>query len=268
VTVSEYIAENGRRKAELHAPYDPLRGLGSHVPRFPFAWDDNNEIFLPRIMENVPVVNQILEAGSLKAYAHEKNIPWEEAKSNFSLFRTNYDFEFWAATGAIIKDKETAELIPFVFNPPQRRYTWELERQRWNNKPVREIVLKHRQWGCTTYTYTYIAWHQLVLYRNRDAWFIGLDKEAGEDVVQRYTVILKDYPYDSLTFRAFGKSTSARQIPERNAVINRPHAPVLSSLRGWQVALQPIGKCRERSSERRVNDARLPRHDYDSRVNG
>lgn len=233
--LSEYLAENERRTANLFADYDPYRGIGSPIERFPMEWEDGAIIYLPMEMktdeDSKYVIEAILEEGSYRGY-FEKNLDcsWEMAVKAFTEIRIKYDFEYWAAECATIKHKDTAEYVPFIFNRPQRDYVGVLERQRIAGLPVRTIVLKHRQWGCTTLSYTYIAWLQIEKYENRDAWFIGIDKSGGEDVINRYSVIVKNYPFRELNLRNFGSGHTSKILKERNSVLNigtveKPNAP-------------------------------------------
>jgi len=66
------------------------------------------------------------------------------------------DFEYWAATCVKIFHKNTRELVPFVLNGGQRNVLARLESQRRSGKPVRAIILKSRQWGCSTLCYLLI----------------------------------------------------------------------------------------------------------------
>lgn len=230
MTFKELYAENERRRKALFAEYDPVRGIGSLVPRFELPYDKDTSIWLPEWTQGNSVIPDVLESGSLEAWSSDNRIPFDAAKRQLRAWRVRHDFEYWAATCAVIKDKRTAQDIRFVFNMPQRMLAARLEAQRVKNVPVRIVVLKHRQWGCTTFSYTYINWHQVELYTNRDAWFIGLDKDGAEDVIQRYTKILKKYPLrKGLSLRSYGKG-SARVINGRGSVINvgtvnEPNAP-------------------------------------------
>lgn len=71
--------------------------------------------------------------------------------------RCRHDFEYWAVTCAIIKDKSRGVDIPFVLNAPQRRVLALLENDRLAGIPMRLILLKARQWGGSLiYIYSYI----------------------------------------------------------------------------------------------------------------
>ncbi len=80
--------------------------------------------------------------------------------------RLNEDFEFWAFRCARIKEKNSGRRIPFKLNRAQRKVLAELERQRRAGLPLRLIVLKSRQWGCSTLILHYFMW--LMIRRNEN----------------------------------------------------------------------------------------------------
>lgn len=80
--------------------------------------------------------------------------------------RLNEDFEYWAFRCARIKEKNSGRRIPFRLNRAQRKVLAELERQRRAGLPIRLIVLKSRQWGCSTLILHYFMW--LMIRRNEN----------------------------------------------------------------------------------------------------
>lgn len=226
----QYLEENAQRRSNLDVEYDPLRGIGSPLERFELVVGEGYaSLFLPVEMKQHGGVRAALEAGSLAAFAEGHGKTIEEALRGLHIARCKYDFEFWCASIAKIKNKQ-GEIVPFVLNPPQRLYAAHLEEQRLAGKPVRAIVLKHRQWGCTTLSYTYIAWHQIEKYRGRDAWFVGLDKDGAQDVIGRYDTIREHYRIGQLSIRPYARMQNTRIIPERGSTLSagtvkRPNAP-------------------------------------------
>ena len=163
---------------------------------------------------------------SIKAVADGIGRPITEMLEAFDAIRRKHDFEFWCATVGTIKDKE-GRTIPFILNRPQRLLVARMEAQRMRGEPVRELVLKHRQWGCTTVSYSYVAWHQMELYTGRDAWFVGLDKTGAEDVRSRYDMIRQSTGF---TMKNYDRSGNTKLIEERDALVsvgtvNEPNAP-------------------------------------------
>ena len=78
------------------------------------------------------------------------------SREEWMKLRCRHDFEYWAATCVKIKNKTSAEMIPFVLNRPQRRVLAELERMRLARRPIRMIMLKARQWGGRAFIYLLI----------------------------------------------------------------------------------------------------------------
>lgn len=81
--------------------------------------------------------------------------------------RLNEDFEYWAFRCARIKEKNSGRRIPFRLNRAQRKVLAELERQRRAGLPLRIIVLKSRQWGCSTLILHYFVW---LMTRRNENW--------------------------------------------------------------------------------------------------
>ena len=243
----DYISLNEKRRKALDAPYDPYIGIGSPLERI--------EILIGRTIVSklgtvtstwhVPIKmvddNPSLLSHSIEEAGRKNNDSYETAQLLFDELRCEYDFEFWCATKAKIKDKE-GNVIPFILNPPQRMFLVRLEDQRLAGTPVRQIVLKHRQWGCTTMSYTYIAWHQIVLYTGRDAWFVGHNLDGAGDVVKRYDVIRQSC---GIEMKGYANSGATKEIVGRDALVSvgtveKPNAP--SGRAAQYIHLFEIGK--------------------------
>lgn len=222
------LARNARRRARLDTTYNPMAGIGSPIERFELDLG-RSVVHLPVAMEELPIIEEIREAGSLGKWCRHNKQPYEPSLNAINLLRLRYDFEFWCASACTIKSK-TGERIKLVPNRPQRQMIEKLEGQRQSGEPVRLIVLKHRQWGSTTLTCAYIAWHQLVLHEGRDAWFIGHDKDASREVISRYERIRKHYEFDTLSMEPHQGMDRSMKIPERRATLSvgtvrEPNAP-------------------------------------------
>jgi hypothetical protein len=234
MTTRQYIAENKKRNKEISRIYDPFLGIGSPLPRKPLKLgrtitsplgNKTKELLLPESMFDSGALQTASDMGLAK-FAESVEMEFEDALAHISIERKQHDFEFWCASFAKIKNKEGIT-VPFILNPPQRKLLSRVEGQRMNGEPVREVVLKHRQWGCTTFGYTYVSWHQVELFTGRDSWFVGLDQAGAEDVRNRYDVIRSSC---GLTLRNYDKGGTTKEIVERNALIsigtvNKPNAP-------------------------------------------
>lgn len=79
----------------------------------------------------------------------------------------------------MITDKLSGRGVPFRLNAAQRRVARIMEGQRRAGKPVRIIMLKARQWGGSTLVQAYMAWHQLVRAKGRNALICAHVKDAA-----------------------------------------------------------------------------------------
>lgn len=241
----DILEEDRRRREALMEDHDPIRGIGSPISRFKFRMHpDWRPVYLPGPMKEERLVRQAMAAGSLYAYADLIDKEWPKVRFTFRRKRCGHDFEFWCASVAKIKDKE-GQIVDLNPNRPQREYIRQLEQQRMAGEPVRMILLKHRQWGATTLSYAYIAWHQMELYENRDAWIVAQDSDAAKDVMARYDRIRQHYPFRQLGWRPYAGQQNSRIIPERDTKIStgtvkRPNAP--SGRTPQYVHLTEIGK--------------------------
>lgn len=138
----DYKEEHERRKwAQVGGVYDPLTGQGCAGKR-----TEVGGLWLPDSLLKVAAWNRKRKT---RAEAHR--------------LRCEHDFEYWAATSVKIQDKVTKKRVAFKLNRGQRKVLEVLERQRADGRPLRIIVLKARQWGCSTLIQAYMAWIQLVV---------------------------------------------------------------------------------------------------------
>ncbi|MCH5234909.1 MAG: hypothetical protein J1E16_06415 [Muribaculaceae bacterium] len=79
----------------------------------------------------------------------------EDPNDPVDLERCQNDFEYWAARCCYIKNKSGGPDVLFRLNLPQRKLVAALEKMRQANLPIRLILLKARQWGGSTCSYTY-----------------------------------------------------------------------------------------------------------------
>lgn len=163
------IAENKRRLAEINAPYDPMTGEGSPIPRTLVEIPDSPlpKMWLPNDMLTDPTIQSVIRHGfhyhirkaGYPLNDEYMNLFWED----FSRIRNLYDYEWYARMCQTIQDKVTLKEIPFVLNYPQRKYLKELEELRTEGQPIDIILLKARQWGGSTLTQLYMQWLQVVV---------------------------------------------------------------------------------------------------------
>ncbi|MBQ2483945.1 MAG: hypothetical protein II519_01380, partial [Muribaculaceae bacterium] len=88
--------ENVRRHAALHAPYDPLTGLGGCGERV-----RHGDLWLPRTL--------------LAACPHYDQLsPLEQERC-----RIAHDFDYWCVRCVKVRDKLTGRNVPLRLNAPQ-----------------------------------------------------------------------------------------------------------------------------------------------------
>lgn len=250
--IQAIIKENGRRNAEIYAKFDPVSGEGSVGERKKVVIDDFpvSVQWLPVEMLRVPLVRQIEECGSVRAFlADNLNVEYTEEDrlkviEQFVRIRCRYDFAFWAAVFVYIKRKGGGEDILFRLSRPQRRFVERLERLRKAGKPIRIVLLKARQWGGSTVSQLYMAWLQLVHKVGLNSLIIAHQGAGSDEIKDMFDRMIKAYPVEMLhklgeaydanepKLVGVGKSGSIYRVPQRNCKIKIGTAERPDSCRG------------------------------------
>ena len=250
--VAKLIVLNHARNAEIKAKFNPITGEGSIGERkkivtedFPFPVQ-----YIPKTMMRVPLVRQLVEAGSIKKFLEEyMNTEYsdedkEKVIEQFVRIRVKHDFAFWAAMYVFIKQKGGGEDVHFRLNRPQRKLIMRFERRRLQGKPIRLILLKARQWGGSTATQIYMAWLQLVHKVGLNSLIVGHVKDASTEVKDMFDKLIKEYPIRMLyemgeaynetepKIVGVGQSGNIHRIPQRNCKIKVGTAEKPNSARG------------------------------------
>lgn len=246
------LKENQRRNNNISAIFNPITGEGSILQRkkaliADFALPVQ---YLPHDMMRVPLVKQLVKAGSiadfLNHYMDCDNSPDNRDKviRQFVRIRCRYDFPFWAAYLVMIKAKGGGEDVHFRLNRPQRRFVTMLEQLRLANKPIRIIMLKARQWGGSTVTQLYMAWLQLVHRVGLNSLIVGHVKDTSLEVKDMFARMLNAYPTQFLykpgesfsptepKLVGVGNSGNIQRVPQRNCKIKIGTAEKPDSARG------------------------------------
>lgn len=255
--IQTLIKENARRNAEVYAPFDPISGRGSVGERQCVVIEDFplNTQYLPVEMLSVPLVSQLLKAGTIKAFLQklDKNRNCQEEQSEndrikvikqFVRLRCKYDFAFWAAFYVYIKNKGGGEDVLFRLTRPQRRFVERLEALRKAGKPIRLVLLKARQWGGSTTSQIYMAWLQLVHKVGLNSLIIAHQGAGSDEIKDMFDRMIKTYPVEMLhefgeaftenepKLVGVGKSGSIHRVPQRNCKIKIGTAERPDSCRG------------------------------------
>jgi hypothetical protein len=250
--IQAIIKENERRNAEIYAKFDPLSGEGSVGERKRVVIDDFpiSVQWLPVEMLRVPLVRQIVECGSVRAFLTDNlNVEYTEEDrlkviEQFVRIRCRYDFAFWAAVFVYIKCKGGGEDVLFRLSRPQRRFVERLERLRKAGMPIRIVLLKARQWGGSTVSQLYMAWLQLVHKVGLNSLIIAHQGAGSDEIKDMFDRMIKAYPVEMLhklgeaydanepKLVGVGKSGSIYRVPQRNCKIKIGTAERPDSCRG------------------------------------
>lgn len=227
------VAENARRRRCLRQKheFDPVAGLGSSGPRTGVTDPQTGRTAaVPCAMTTDPDYTPSL---SVEA--------WQR-------LRCRHDFEYWAATCAVIRDKITGRDRPFILNPPQRRVAAMLEEQRRAGKPLRLIMLKARQWGGSTLVQMYMAWIQTCHRTNWHSLICAHVKDTSSTIRAMYTKLLASYPEQLWTgdepprFSPFERSQNTRVITGRGCRVTLGSSENPEAVRGADYAMAHLSE--------------------------
>lgn len=251
--VNEIIRENKRRNQVIYETFNPITGEGSVGERVKLVIDDFpiKTQYIPVEMMKIPLVKKLLQHRSLKNFienlgADIVNYHDDRLKviQQFVRLRARYDFPFWAATFVYIKNKGGGDDVLFRLTRPQRKFVTILEEMRKDNKPIRLVLLKARQWGGSTTSQLYMAWLQLIHKVGLNSLIIAHQSTASEEIKDMFDRMIKNYPVDMLhklgeTYNenepklvGVGKSGNTHRVPQRNCKIKIGTAERPDSCRG------------------------------------
>lgn len=227
VNIPEILKENTRRKAELFAHYNPILGEGSPIERGIFYYGPQTIHYIPIQMMEVPLIQEMAKAGGLMAYCANEcggevnEEVYIEAQYLYTTIRCKYDFEYWAATQAYIKDKETGTPVLFVLNNPQRQALKDYEYARLNNLPGRFVLLKARQWGGSTLTQIYMLWIQTFWKEGWSSVVCADLKDKAKHIrgMFSYLAMRHNSNIASITLRPYQQSQEHKEYIERDCMI-------------------------------------------------
>lgn len=218
--IRKIIEENKRRNERLNSPYNPITGEGCCGERVQCG-----DLHLPAAM--------ISENPGCESLPRDQQ----------DRLRLGYDFEFWAATCASIKDKMSSHNVKFILNVPQRRLLAVMERERQARRPVRVILLKARQWGGSTLVQMYMAWLQIVIHKQWNSLICGHLKQTSYAIKRMYNTLLRNYPKEfldkdvKLQFRNFEGSSSVQHLQGRDCLLILSSSRSEDAVRGYDLAM-------------------------------
>ncbi len=157
------------------------------------------------------------------------------------------DFEYWAATCVKIFHKNTRESVPFVLNGGQRNVLARLEAQRRAGKPVRAVILKSRQWGCSTLVAYYMMWIQLFHHENWHSVVCSHNKDLSQQIVGMYKDLVSFYPEEDmddtpLKLRNYRGIRSVQELVPRGCRVTAATARRPDSVRGGAYSMAHLSE--------------------------
>ena len=229
-------AENSRRLAALVDDYDPHRGVG--------CCGDRVEVQTP--------VPELTTARVPRAMLDDPQYAVATGEWQWRMLRCRYDFEYWCVTCVRIKPKTGYRKTPFVLNRGQRKVLTALEEDRLAGRPIRLIILKARQWGCSTLIQNYMAWIQMCLRPNWSSLICCHNKDSAVNIRRLYTDLVRDYPADmwdggedgdtKLQFKPFEGSTNVREIVGRDCRVAVTSSESQDAIRGYDIAMAHLSE--------------------------
>ena len=194
--IDEMLAEYERRNQLIQQTFNPLPGEGCLHQRTHVHIHDYKpcDVWLPESMMRDDMVRGIIRCGAVSAYARQTRHTTSEMMEQLEYLRCKHDFCYWAWRYVRIKPKDGGEDIPLTLNRAQRRLVEKFEEARLQDKPIRVIVLKARQWGGSTVTQIYMAWLQLLLHKGLNSLIVGHVKTASAEVSSMFDKLMERYP--------------------------------------------------------------------------
>ena len=225
------IADDLRQRLRADG-YDPVSGYGASGPRLRVAVPEGKgTAYIPQSMADDP------------AYA--------TVGANFTAWqqlRIRHDFEYWCAVCAYIKPKNGFRPVHCTPNDGQRIVIEVLERERRAGRPIRVIVLKARQWGCSTLIQLYIAWLQTAVHTGVNALICAHRKDTAATIRGMYSRILSLYPAHLWAAESkpkltpYEQSADIRQIAGRDCTLTVASCRADDAIRGADIALAHLSE--------------------------
>jgi hypothetical protein len=227
--MTNLFTENERRRNLLSTPYNPETGEGSLIDRFWLEFScgaDFYRYYLPVHMQRFQTVQDLMRTKDVDILLAESfGDTGEELRKkfleDFFQLRLDEDFEFWAWSCVVVKDKKSSRDIRFKLKRPQRKFLTILENERISNRPIRIRLCKSRQWGGSTLTQIYGLWLQL---RHRTGWNMAIcaNIENQAKTIRAMTrLVINNYPKwaGEITMARWEGTDKHKYIPERDCSI-------------------------------------------------
>lgn len=215
------LKENSKRIRVSEKTYDPYTGTGSPLKRFKLYIDEKKYLLLPVSMKNLPEIKIIQQNKNISIYSKTIECPAKKILHGILKLRMSHDFEYWCATCVKIQDKENKETISFVLRKPQRKLLSVITEQLYENRPIRIILLKARQWGGSTMIQVFMAWIQIFHRKSWHSAIIADIEDQARNIKSMYSRLAANHPKEifDICFRNFEGSTKNKIITGRGCII-------------------------------------------------
>lgn len=238
------IKENKKRVAKLFGKYNPYKGIGAIPSYTKLTIDENDECKVPLFLQKNNLVEEIKNIGSVKEFCKIKKQNTSTIISTLIELRFKYDFEFWCATCVKVQDKETKQIIPFILRYPQRKLCESFISSIEQNKPIRVILLKARQWGGSTTIQVFMAWIQLFHKKRWHSAIIADIEDQARNIKSMYTRLAQNHPkyIKDFEFANFEGSSKNKIITSRECIIYIASMQKPDSLRSSDVMMAHLSE--------------------------
>lgn len=220
-----FMIRDDLRERTLAEHYDPVRGIGSTGPRQPVRVLGQTHY--------IPV-----------AMTEDKEFDMRiQGLNKWKKLRCRHDFEYWCATCAYIHPKRGNKPVLCILNEGQRSVVAALEEDRREGRPVRAVILKARQWGCSTLIQLYLAWLQTCVSTGVNALICAHLKNASKRIRGMYSLLLACYPpelWEGTEFpalRNFEGSEDIKSIAGRDCTLMLSSCVNPDAIRGSDISL-------------------------------
>lgn len=139
----------------------------------------------------------------------KKNELTEKAKDN--LRKLKHNFNYYAPRILKIRTKE-GDLVPLELNWMQKQINEEIDRQKAEGRPVRIIVLKARQMGCSTFTEG-ILFHRTTTNKLTNSMIVAHRDDASTNLFNMSKLYYEESPD---WFKPMRKASNAKELVFEN----------------------------------------------------
>ncbi len=184
--------------------------------------------------------NEVIDAES-RGPAIDRDAPVDMA-------RIMRDFEYFAARMLTVIDKLTCRRVPFILNRPQRIAINMLEKQRLAGLPLRAIILKARQWGCSTVIAAYTAWLTTIVFPGRHVVSGAHTRDTSILLRSMLESFVRELPPDTLgdgvkpKIRGCDGMTNTRLIDVTDSKLTVVTANSVNAARGMNIQLAHLSE--------------------------